>query len=903
MKFRTSGLCCLSGLLVAAGALADLEDGYAFSKYVPITISHSGTTVSNFPVLVKIDATKIPSFYEDVRNNGADLRFTSEDKRTEYPYDIDTWDPQGTSLVWVKVPALEQGARMRLYYGCEAKTSDLTYPDVWSAYDGVWHLNEDLKDSAGPHDLIARNTAGADVGCVGSGHVVSDSTDTTAKAGALLAKESAEMPLTGNLSVSMWVKHGSAFAAETLVAKTESLWADKYGKTPNGFVVQNCTEWSGKKLTLSNGHSNRGLNTYVTDNQVNWGDSDWHLMTLAWETGETHSTVKIYVDGTYAISYTGSDVTLSPSTQPLVFGNLSNRTDTDLIGSADGTGISWKGSFDELRIGSFTESDDWVKAEYEMVTGDVCTMGTPVDLSSLQVSVLSVVKSASVGESVEFKAVVDGASGALSYVWDFDGDGTPDAEGSSPDASYQYGRRGHFRPTLSVTDSAGRQASCVCEYEVQIRGILYVDTSAAAGGDGSETAPLNSLQAAIAELTPEEAILARGEVLVSMGSEALVLREELSGASILPWGDGRLRIEVASNYAANASGEAVLSVAAAGVTLKGLDFVYHTNSLYDNAVKTVAHRLVDVLADGVTFDDCSFNIPDTSKPGWGNVDSAVFCKKNANFFRCKFDDVRGFRPDTHIDPLAVGNGAKVVECLFTNCWGVARYSGSGRYGDFTFVSNRYYTAVYGGDSWSAPGVRRAGVFRSGSDGVGGGEIAYNIFVDTTGQQALLSRWRYDGFIFETRFHHNTVLGFKCLYCSGFGETSASYMHNSDIKFTDNIIDTDTVLFENAANEGYQVTTFSTKAVFKNNACHSPAGFVTGAAAEAETYDLADYLQMADNIVLENAPAFRSTDPSSPEYLRLKGSKEDWVWQGVDGYPDYVGAIKPVLGQGMWVIIR
>ena len=56
--------------------------------------------LANFPVLVHL-SSGIPGFsYSDFREaDGHDLAFGSDDG-TELPYEIDTWNPQGVSLVW-----------------------------------------------------------------------------------------------------------------------------------------------------------------------------------------------------------------------------------------------------------------------------------------------------------------------------------------------------------------------------------------------------------------------------------------------------------------------------------------------------------------------------------------------------------------------------------------------------------------------------------------------------------------------------------------------------------------------------------------------------------------------------------------------------------------------------------
>ncbi len=129
-----------------------------FSQFDKVsTLSFPGYTgtsaLQNFPVLVRVGAHIGGFAYTDMSfpATGADLRF-SDMAGTELAYEIDTWDPQGTSLVWVKVPVFQNTAQVRMYYGNAAAEVPAYSFDgtVWSnEFAGVWHANDDLKDSTG----------------------------------------------------------------------------------------------------------------------------------------------------------------------------------------------------------------------------------------------------------------------------------------------------------------------------------------------------------------------------------------------------------------------------------------------------------------------------------------------------------------------------------------------------------------------------------------------------------------------------------------------------------------------------------------------------------------------------------------------------------------------------------
>ena len=81
-------------------------------------------TLTNFPVLVALDATQVPgfSYSQFAFSNGADLRFTDATGTTELNYEIDTWNPSGTSYVWVQVPSFSPTTTICAFWGNPAAT-------------------------------------------------------------------------------------------------------------------------------------------------------------------------------------------------------------------------------------------------------------------------------------------------------------------------------------------------------------------------------------------------------------------------------------------------------------------------------------------------------------------------------------------------------------------------------------------------------------------------------------------------------------------------------------------------------------------------------------------------------------------------------------------------------------
>ena len=71
---------------------------------------YTGTeTLETFPLLVRISPERIAGFaYADCAADGSDISFALEDG-TVLAYDVDTWNAEGESLVWVSIPNFKDG--------------------------------------------------------------------------------------------------------------------------------------------------------------------------------------------------------------------------------------------------------------------------------------------------------------------------------------------------------------------------------------------------------------------------------------------------------------------------------------------------------------------------------------------------------------------------------------------------------------------------------------------------------------------------------------------------------------------------------------------------------------------------------------------------------------------------
>jgi len=158
---------CLCGAL----ARADLGQ-WKYTMQVRLPGYSKSETLVDFPLLVVFTTNRTPEFsYSQFASPlGRDLRFAGPDGGVELPYEIEKWNAGGDSYVWVKVPALTNGACVWAYWGNTGAVSSVpaytTNGAAWDMnYRGVWHLGEtNIVDdgTGGTHqDATANRNTGA----------------------------------------------------------------------------------------------------------------------------------------------------------------------------------------------------------------------------------------------------------------------------------------------------------------------------------------------------------------------------------------------------------------------------------------------------------------------------------------------------------------------------------------------------------------------------------------------------------------------------------------------------------------------------------------------------------------------------------------------------------------------
>ena len=358
---------------------------FDFHKKVAFTVNYTNENGISVPVLVRLSKGSPAGF--DPRHcaeGGRDL-FFADANGDEIPCEIDTWDPSGESLVWVKIPSVRRGTSFTMLYRGTPSSGD-TASAVWSDYTGVWHLNGlEADDTAtwqsqglypnstaetgiGAH--LSTNSVPGQAGRFGKAFRVNDSTGSSAgnynEGGAWVVDSGADSPLDANgvFTISGWFKHADwNFNWDKMFFKRKDINSES---EPTGsFAVRISAGDATTKVEAHGSGSNRVRLDDEADRKASMIDN-WVYLTVVYNGG----TISIYENGelcktgTYLVAAADND-------QPLVFGN-----DVRIASGMTG-GQAWNGWIDEVRFLKGAKSAEWIAAEYAaMADPGFLTAGT-----------------------------------------------------------------------------------------------------------------------------------------------------------------------------------------------------------------------------------------------------------------------------------------------------------------------------------------------------------------------------------------------------------------------------------------------------------------------------------------------------------------------------------------------
>lgn len=320
----------------------------SWASRVKITFdnSASGTNLTNFPVLVKVNSSRID--YAETQNAGQDIRFVDpSDNTTILSHEIETWDESGDSIIWVKVPQLDANSTtdyIWLYYNNASAADAQNATDVWSnGFIEIQHFEESTACSNTTTEFFS-NSVSATNNWGACGNASSTSVPTVAAASGQ-----------GNLGrardfngTSGFIKINDDNSAFDYTSHTVGLWI-KVDAASSFNTITDIDNDEDQLYTNSGGalgHFGNGTNMTTPNGVVN--TTNWFYITLL--INGTNKT--LYVNGASEGSSTGATA----------------RTTTRFnIGAGfDGSSSNeyFDGKMDEVRVSNVARSADWIEAEY-----------------------------------------------------------------------------------------------------------------------------------------------------------------------------------------------------------------------------------------------------------------------------------------------------------------------------------------------------------------------------------------------------------------------------------------------------------------------------------------------------------------------------------------------------------
>ena len=384
---KSLSLALLSLVVLALPALAlPGPTSAVFAKGSKFTVSgYTGSeTLSGFPVLVRIAENSPSGFsYDDLQSKatGDDIAFVGMDG-TGLPFEIDTWNTNGTSLIWVRLPTMTNGTEFVMCWGSTSSGKAVCNANPWSAYTGVWHMGETETPSASVpvtiHDSTANGLDGSTpVGGAASGSVVGGawliSPDSNhdrsirvpvGGSGADPAKKAAADALGTDFHASFWVRAKGVVQWANLICRRKGDQGTGWGFSfheNSGSAPKLMRVYAGSTTpATTSGTYNLGTTLCATDDV-------WKKVDVVWKYAANNNVqvADIYLNGAYletvtckeTVNQQDTDIGIGCSTQDVYAGTKNNPPSSE-------KGRRVNAEMDEVRLGAFVPSADWIAADY-----------------------------------------------------------------------------------------------------------------------------------------------------------------------------------------------------------------------------------------------------------------------------------------------------------------------------------------------------------------------------------------------------------------------------------------------------------------------------------------------------------------------------------------------------------
>ncbi|MAZ66181.1 MAG: hypothetical protein CMF25_03650, partial [Kangiellaceae bacterium] len=298
-------------------------------RFIFVNNSQQNEGLTDFPALVKLDGSRID--YSVAGANGQSLRFVDAQGQL-LAHEIESWDPNGESVVWVKINAISASTvndYIVMYYDNPAASSPQNSGAVWSNnFAGVWHLNQ-LNDSTTNGNNGANNGSDSLQGAIGLGRHFNGTDEFIG------IPHSNSLALANQLTVEAWIKADNPI--DQMFGRFISKKSDFAGT--DGFELQfhPATDYVS---VIGSGNANLVKGEGAVD-------------------GETWNYISTTINGANATLYVNGEAVSTGPIDPVVANNIPLN-----IGRAGADQNYFRGLIDEVRLSSSVRSAAWVAAQH-----------------------------------------------------------------------------------------------------------------------------------------------------------------------------------------------------------------------------------------------------------------------------------------------------------------------------------------------------------------------------------------------------------------------------------------------------------------------------------------------------------------------------------------------------------
>ncbi len=342
--------------LIVYDNIPDVVDWTVFTRKATVAFGgvQQGVVLTNFPVLVKLSAA-VPGFsYSDFkRPNGVELRFADAGGNL-IPHEIDTWDTNGVSAVWVKVPLLSKDSAITAWYGCTRPGRAMPTKSVWDDdYVGVWHLGESelpLRESSETTRDFS-SAAGSGISYAASG-IVGGSVDfSNGTSSSVVAPDHDKLDGFDKFTLETWTWQAELKSNAGVISKREA-----YNKEVAYYLFESVST-NGNYMPICAGTNRNGSVGWTYHQKPTAGS--WVHMAYSVDMTTSTSNLRGYKNGVENgwVASMKFLATMPNCASDLYLGNLDA-----------GGGGAFNGKIDEVRISKAIRSAAWMKATYDTVT-------------------------------------------------------------------------------------------------------------------------------------------------------------------------------------------------------------------------------------------------------------------------------------------------------------------------------------------------------------------------------------------------------------------------------------------------------------------------------------------------------------------------------------------------------